>query len=606
MNLSAPIIAESASCQAFVNCYLNEIDSGRWHDGKSWQQQNNMQGLLHGSQVIELTITCPPFNVAIDVVYFSLTGHHQFGTCWIRQSSLNKWAPINSFNLLILLVRHIFQQQSQEHPDKPCQQETELLYRLIDSYQQMSRYLSERWDDPLLSGEHFIASEQSLLYGHWHHPTPKSRQGLHNWQQPVYSPELKGRFQLIYYAVDQQYINDLSITEQSTEQIIQALLGDDTVAFTLAPHERLIPLHPLQSHWLQHQPAIQRAFSQGILRELGKAGPCFTPTSSVRTLYNAENDWMVKFSIPVKITNSLRVNQPYELAAGVVAAKLINNSGFTAKFPTFQLISDPAYISLQLPEMQPSGFEVVFRENPFKAGQDSGIHCLAAMLQAPLPNRPSRLRSLIEGLALSEGRSLKEVSKDWFSHYWRCVVEPLLALYEEHGIALEAHQQNSLIDVSTGYPCRYFYRDNQGFYLSESYRSHILSLSAEAEQCEQLFYSQSMIEDRFGYYLFFNQLAAVIHRFGADGLLSEAYLLDVSRHKLQLLQQHFSAAGYQLIERLMTAKTLPCKANLLTRIHDVDELMAEKEQAVYSHISNPFLATSEAIKDVNRYFSVSA
>lgn len=605
MNLSAQLIAESATYQAFVNCYLNEIDSGKWHNSNTWQQQNSMHGLLHGSQVIELVISYPLLNVAIDVVYESVTGHHQFGTCWIRQSSENKWAPINPLNLLIMMVRHIFHQQH-GHADEPCQQETELLYRLIDSYQQMSRYISERWNDPVLNSDLFIASEQSLLYGHWHHPTPKSRQGIHSWQQAIYSPELKGQFQLIYYAVEQSYIDEHSLVEQSPQHIIQTLIGHDKTRFALEPNERLMPLHPLQAHWLQHQPAIQQAIKQGILRELGQAGPLYTPTSSVRTLYNPDSQWMVKFSIPVKITNSMRINQVHELAAGVTAAELIKNSGFTEKNSSFKLINDPAYISLKLPNMHPSGFEVVFRENPFTSGQDTGIHCLAALLQEPLAHRPSRLRSLIEGLALSQNRSVKEVSHDWFSHYWRCAIDPLLRLYDEHGIALEAHQQNSLLDVSSGYPCRYFYRDNQGFYLNEYYRTHLLNLSAHAENSDELFYPESMIEDRFGYYLFLNQLAAVIHRFGADGLLSETSLVALSRQKLQLLQQQLNAAGLRLIDRLLIAPTLPCKANLLTRVHDVDELTADKEQAVYINVNNPFFTTKKVIADAEHLLSISA
>ena len=38
-----------------------------------------------------------------------------------------------------------------------------------------------------------------------------------------------------------------------------------------------------------------------------------------------------------------------------------------------------------------------------------------------------------------------------------------------HG-ALEAHQQNMLVDVSKGWPTEVVYRDSQGFYLSERHR----------------------------------------------------------------------------------------------------------------------------------------
>ncbi|MCL5974451.1 MAG: short-chain oxidoreductase, partial [Gammaproteobacteria bacterium] len=99
---------------------------------------------------------------------------------------------------------------------------------------------------------------------------------------------------------------------------------------------------------------------------------------------------------------------------------------------------------------------------------------------------------------------------------------------------------------------------------------------------------------------------AIIHRFGADGLLTEACLVELSRQKLLLLQQQFHKAGYRLIERLLTTTMLPCKANLLTRVHDVDELTAEKEQAVYISIKNPFFITTQSVEYADRLLSISA
>ena len=56
------------------------------------------------------------------------------------------------------------------------------------------RNLQERKEDTsALYGFHtsFIEAEQSLLFGHLTHPTPKSRQGILEWKSAMYSPELK-------------------------------------------------------------------------------------------------------------------------------------------------------------------------------------------------------------------------------------------------------------------------------------------------------------------------------------------------------------------------------------------------------------------------------
>ncbi|MCF6429883.1 ferric iron reductase [Leisingera sp. MMG025] len=47
------------------------------------------------------------------------------------------------------------------------------------------------------------------------------------------------------------------------------------------------------------------------------------------------------------------------------------------------------------------------------------------------------------------------------------MLDPVLDLYDRYGIALEAHQQNSLLDLSTGLPSCAYYRDNQGYYITQ-------------------------------------------------------------------------------------------------------------------------------------------
>ncbi|CAN0580359.1 unnamed protein product, partial [Ectocarpus sp. 12 AP-2014] len=152
---------------------------------------------------------------------------------------------------------------------------------------------------------------------------------------------------------------------------------------------------------------------------------------------------------------------------------------------------------------------------------------------------------------------------------------------------LEAHQQNSLLDLSSGYPSRYYYRDNQGYYLSESRREELQALCPELAQTPELFYRDAMIRDRFCYYLVVNQLFSVIARFGEDGLLAESQLLDLLRHALKTWLTHFQGPARPLVAMLLSDARLPYKGNLLTRVHDVDELNAELEMAVYTSIPNP-------------------
>src|SRR5690606_40932657 len=67
-------------------------------------------------------------------------------------------------------------------------------------------------------------------------------------------------------------------------------------------------------------------------------------------------------------------------------------------------------------------------------------------------------------------------------------------------------RSNSLLDVSAGYPRRYTFRDNQGYYLSRAHRARLLELEPRLECCPELFYDDELIHRRFSYYLLSNQL----------------------------------------------------------------------------------------------------
>jgi siderophore synthetase component len=109
-----------------------------------------------------------------------------------------------------------------------------------------------------------------------------------------------------------------------------------------------------------------------------------------------------------------------------------------------------------------------------------------------------------------------------------------------------------------------------------------------------------MIRDRFCYYLVVNQLFGVIARFGRDQLLAESVLLQQCRHFLRAQARELSGPALPLVKMLLHDSRLPLKGNLLTRAHDVDELNADLEMAVYTSIPNPLLASQVQRTPVTR------
>lgn len=612
MKFAASTIAEYASYNAFVNAYLREIDAGVWSDNKQFSLSSDFPFELKGSEVVELFLSDSHQRVVMDVAYKSKVGRHHFHGVYVRtelsedggSSRHSCWKNADLMYLLIAFTRQIYKRQNDisvaaiEADDSVKLNEMELLGRLLGSYQAMTHFLAERAGDRGLHSTDFIDSEQSILYGHWLHPTPKSQQGIAFWQQDFYSPELCGHFKLHYFSADQSLVKQgSSLTEKTSDIIYSEVARYDELA--LPTGHVLIPVHPLQAHSLLTQDWVKELMSQGALQYLGEAGAEYTATSSVRTVFSESSEWMIKLSIPVKITNSLRLNKRRELEDGMVVESYLRHIGFLNNNPQFKVVDDPAYITINHPHNHEadSGFEVVLRRNLFTQDKGRGVCSILTLVQDPIPDAngsdgTSLLQDVISELAEKEGRSEKQVASDWFDRYWHCAVESILSLYDGYGIALEAHQQNSLLDVSEGYPGCYYYRDNQGFYLSEHFKEELAGVGDNLS-LTNIFYDDEKIFTAISYYVFVNQLFAVIYRLGADGLIDEETLIARCRQHLSDLQKNMQGVGKRFIEYILTSERLDFKTNLLARVNNIDELQEGMEHAVYSTIENPLFSTSD-------------
>ncbi len=101
----------------------------------------------------------------------------------------------------------------------------------------------------------------------------------------------------------------------------------------------------------------------------------------------------------------------------------------------------------------------------------------------------------------------------------------------------------------------------------------------------------AIVDDRLTYYLLHNQALAVVGCLGVDGLADEDALLGVVRDRLSLALPLLKAAGPdgdRLAQRWLSADQLPCKANMMTRLRGIDEVVAPLDaQSVYLDIPNP-------------------
>ncbi|MGK5530223.1 IucA/IucC family protein [Streptomyces sp. URMC 129] len=575
--------ADAASVECLLRCWVRETGVAR-----------------PAGRELRLALPASGAELRVSVRHWSATGWHRFGPARLAGAPAGA-APVDAVTLAALLAR--------EGGAERAGEAAALVGRVADSARRTAAFLAARRARPgrAAHGHPFLDAEQSLLFGHPLHPTPKSREGLTGEEARRCSPELRGSFRLHWLAVDRSVLAaDSAWTEDGRTVPAEALAARLAGGGLALPAGTVpLPLHPWQARDAVRRPAVAALLDAGLLHDLGEHGDPWHPTSSVRTVHRPGAPAMLKLSLGLRITNSRRENLRKELHRGVEVHRLLAGglaAEWRAAFPAgpgFTIVRDPAWLAVDDPGGRPvPGLDVILRESPF--GADDDALCLAALTAPrPWPGRPerelrSRLALVVAGLAARTGCPARAVAAEWLLRYLRAVVRPLLWLDARAGIALEAHQQNTIVLLDTdGWPVGGRFRDNQGYYFRASRRDALQRRLPGIGEASDTFVSDEIADERFAYYLGVNNVLGLIGAFGSQGLADEEVLLAGFRG---FLAGEARAAGEglvpPLVAHLLGARTLRCKANLLTRLHGLDELAGPVDgQSVYVTVANPLTTT---------------
>lgn len=552
--------AEHAHCEALLRCWLRET----------------------GAEVRPgpLRVELPACGLALttDVLHCSPTGWHRFARVLVEGPG----GPLGAAAEPVVAVA-LLAVEAASRRDVPPGELADLVERTAESVRRVSGFLTHRGLHPAQAADAFLEAEQALLLGHLNHPAPKSRDGISDTDAAAFSPELRGSLRLHWFAADPAVVSyDQSRGRPDTAELMAELAGvrlDGRV---------LVPAHPWQARDVLHRPRVAALVESGRLEPLGELGPRWWPTSSLRTLYRPDVDVMLKVSIGLRITNSRRESTRTELRRGMEIDALLN-AGYAAStfaaYPGFAVTRDPAWLAVDEPSRaggpEVTGLDVALRAVPEGIG---GLRCLAGLV-AP---RPGQGRSMLGELPAAQADPA-----GWVADYTDRVLVPMLHLYASTGIGLEAHQQNTLVRLTAdGAVAGAAYRDNQGYYLATSHLPAVLRLLGQPESTLAVL-EDAVVDDRLCYYLLRNQALAVVGCLAVDGLAGERELLDVMAERLRAALPVLADAGPdgdRLARRWLEAPTLPCKGNLLTRLHGIDEVLAPLDaQSVYLDAPNPLV-----------------
>nr|MDQ4007717.1 hypothetical protein [Actinomycetota bacterium] len=514
----------------------------------------------------------------VPVLHRSATGWHRFGQPRLGRADVAA-APFDTATVAALVAR-----ETLARVEGAVHQIDDVVARVLDSAARIDRFAAAAPRSPVPG---FLAGEQALLHGHPFHPAAKSREGLHEAEEGECFPELAGSLRLHWYAARADLVSHASAGAPAPGTLA-ALARDLAVPAGYLP----LPLHPWQVRALTRRPWVQNLLAEGALRDLGPSGPSWFPTSSLRTVWSPQAPCQLKLSLGLRITNSRRDNLRHELELGVRASRLLA-AGLGDLLRThhagFGIVRDHGWVDLDAGDAgdgAPSGFATALRDNPF--GADTSSVCVAGLVAPGARGGPSMLAALLQRQAAATGEPVGLAALSWLRRYLDRVVGPLLWLRLEHGIALEAHHQNTLVDLDDdGRPVGGRYRDSQGWYAAASHHAALDRLVPGFADGVLAVFDDALVDDRLTYYLVVNNVLGLVGALGSQGVADEEMLLGAVREWVTGLATTYPLTP-AILARLLDGPTLPCKANLLTSVDGRDELTGSVEQqSVYVDIPNP-------------------
>lgn len=272
--------------------------------------------------------------------------------------------------------------------------------------------------------------EQWGSLGHPYHPNAKAKLGFSLHETVQYSPEFQPEFKVIWLQLDEKI--------QRRYRFVKAYPNG------LQFPNNAIPVHPWQWHNI-----IKHKFKEALARHQVyqvEHETKVSPTLSFRTVIPKCNpNYHIKLSTAIHTTSAMRTVSPSSAYNGPriseVLCRILNaESNFDNSLEILCDVEGAHYddgLASTL-DSHSKHLAYIMRESPLLKVKASDTVIPLASLFAPCPiNNKPLLVSIIEQQHISPA--------DFFNCYSYLLLKGQLALYLKYGIALESHQQNTLL-----------------------------------------------------------------------------------------------------------------------------------------------------------------
>ncbi len=531
-------ISESISIQTFLNSFLRDFENdSRVSIGDSGFKVNLNEGNLYGKFLKK-----------------SIIGSHRYNDVLYNDNVI-------SLELLVSLIYSNFSKNSNESVNfisKVLNSSKNILENLKHSkFKKMNNYLD---------------SEMCLLLGHPFHPYPKYKGNIDKNDSSLYSPEINGVFRLFWIEVTDEFF-DSNISSQKYIECIKEL-----VKFELGEEfygRILIPMHP----WQWKKLKAKRKYYKKVI-EIGLGRNNFYSTSSFRSVYSDSSPLLMKYSMDVEITNSIRHLTKKESLRGELINNVLKNE-VISKIDKLEVLYEPFYVAFKEDNGLPIESSIVqFREQFSDKVKLDQLFLLSSLCEFnPISGNCEIRKRIFEKFDNFEFGQLT-----WFEHFLSNIVTPILNLYLKYGVLLGAHMQNIIVELHNDLPNSVIYKDCQGTGFTVEGARQLLDNDYNNENI----LSEDDVNKVFGYYLIVNTVFGVISSISNSDQYIELKLL--AKFRIYLIHLKNKYEGNNFINYLLDSDFIFQKGNLRCCLSQINESTAKNPWTIYNKIKNPLKA----------------
>ncbi|MCS4485951.1 IucA/IucC family protein [Staphylococcus americanisciuri] len=307
------------------------------------------------------------------------------------------------------------------------------------------------WLTHMGEDHHFSAlgyTEGMVWHGHPSHPLTKTKLPLTSDDIQAYAPEFMRVVPLNIVLVKETVLHETAMNGDSNF-VLNKVVPDmkRKLQQYLEPYEaeleayRVLFVHP----W-QYEHVVVQQFKDNIQAHTVIPTP-FTveakATLSFRTMYLLNRPYHIKLPVNVQATSAVRTVSTVTTVDGPNLSYQLQP--LLNEFPTLQVALEPYGAYIDAPADVARQFAMIVRQSPEKDVTEMTQLVTACLIERNPVDKQVVVDSLIEYVY---GDVNATTIATFIREYSRALVIPLIAYIQRYGIALEAHQQNTVLEVN--------------------------------------------------------------------------------------------------------------------------------------------------------------